>query len=233
MKTARMSLLVPLMMFAGAAWAGDAQTRDVPDFHSIEVGHGIKAELKVGPRSVRVEGPADLLSRLELEVEDGELATKVERKGLRDAFNGGKVRLFITVPRLEEVSVSGGGSAQGEVATSEDFSIEASGGATIDLRGIDTRKLDLEASGGGTVQLEGRAKQLDIEASGGAVVKAMKLAGLKDLEVEASGGAQVEADPSESLEVQASGGTTVKCVSRPDRTQVQASGGSRVLYAKD
>ncbi|MFY1828210.1 head GIN domain-containing protein [Myxococcus fulvus] len=233
MKTARKSLLVPLMMFAGTALAGDAQTRDVPDFHSIELSHGIKAQLKVGPKSVRVEGPADLVSRLELEVEDGELATKVERKGILNSFNGSKIRLFITVPRLEEVSVSGGGSVEGEVSTSEDFSIEASGGASIDLRGIDTRKLDLEASGGGTVQLEGRAKQLDIEASGGAVVKAMKLKGLRDLDVEASGGAEVEADPSESLQVEASGGTTVKCVSRPNRTQVQASGGSRVIYAKD
>ncbi|NTX63301.1 DUF2807 domain-containing protein [Myxococcus sp. CA051A] len=237
MKTARMSLLVPLLMFAGTSFAEGSQkgeARDVPDFESLAVGHGIKAQVKVGPKSVRVEGPSELLSRLRLVVKDGQLTTQVERDGLFSQFQGGKVRLYVSNPHLDGVDVSGGGNVEAEVSPSGDeFSAEASGGAALTVRGVDTKKVEVEASGGAAVNLAGRAQELDIEASGGAVIKAMDLKGVKSLEVEASGGVHVEADPSESLSVNATGGTTVQCVSRPPRTEVKARGGTRVVYLKD
>lgn len=239
MKTARMSLLVPLLMFAGASFAEDShaqktETREVDDFESLAVGHGIKAKVKVGPKSVRVEGPAELLSRLRLVVKDGQLTTEVERQGVfGHNFSGGKVRLYVSTPTLEGVDASGGSHVEAEVAASDDFSAEATGGAALTVRGVDTGKVEVEASGGAVVNLEGRARELDIEASGGAVIKAMELKGVKSLEVEASGGVRVEADPSERLSVDASGGTTVQCVSRPPRTEVKGRGGTRVVYLKD
>lgn len=239
MKTARMSLLVPLLMFAGASFAEDShaqktETREVDDFESLAVGHGIKAKVKVGPKSVRVEGPAELLSRLRLVVKDGQLTTEVERQGVfGNNFSGGKVRLYVSTPHLEGVDASGGSHIEADIAASDDFSAEASGGAALTVRGVDADKVEVEASGGASVNLEGRAKELDIEASGGAVIKAMELKGVKSLEVEASGGVHIEADPSESLSVDASGGTTVQCVSRPPRTEVKGRGGTRVVYLKD
>ncbi|WP_407667506.1 head GIN domain-containing protein [Myxococcus dinghuensis] len=244
MKTARMSLLVPFLLLTGAAHAEDAanddasrkaEVREVSDFDGVSFGHGIHAKVKVGPKSVRVEGPQELVSRLRFVVEDGKLQTEVDRKGgfFGSNFNGGKVRVYVSNPRIEEVDASGGSHVEADVTSEDDFTAHASGGATLSVRGVDARKVEVEASGGGTVTLEGRAKALEVEASGGAVVKAKNLKGLKDLEVEASGGARVEANPSNSVSVEGSGGATVQCGARPPKTNVRASGGTQVLYDSD
>ncbi|MCE9668481.1 DUF2807 domain-containing protein [Myxococcus stipitatus] len=244
MKTARMSLLVPFLLLTGGAAHAEAtndaaqkgEVREVSDFDSVSVGQGIQAKVKVGPKSVRVEGPQELLSRLRFVVKDGTLRTEVDRKGgpfNGNSFNGSKVRVYVSNPHFEEIGASGGSRVEAEVTSENEFGAQASGGATLLVRGVDASKVEVEASGGGTVTLDGRARELEVEASGGAVVKAMDLKGLKELEVEASGGSRVEANPSSSLSVQGSGGSTIQCGSRPPRTQVQASGGTEVLFGND
>ncbi|WP_342377674.1 DUF2807 domain-containing protein [Myxococcus stipitatus] len=236
MKTARMTLLVPMLMFASASFADDSrtsETREVSDFHSVAVGQGLKAQVKVGPKSVRLEGPADKLSKLRLVVKDGQLTTEMDRGNFFKGMQNGRVTLYISSPRVEGVSASGGSHVEAEASASEDFSAEASGGAALTIRDINSDKLDIEASGGSVVNLSGRARDMEVEASGGTIIKAMDVKGVKRLEVEASGGSQLEADPSEKLSVEASGGSTIQCATRPPRTEVKANGGSRVVYTKD
>lgn len=242
MTNARVSLLVSFLMLSACAHAQaqdakkpDAaaqkgESRDVPDFDGVAVSHGIKAEVKVGPKSVRLEGPADLLARIQLKVEDGTLVTKVERDGLFGGLRGGKVVLHVTNPKVRRVSASGGSHIDADATNTDEFSAEASGGAVVSVRGVDARKVEAEASGGSRVTLSGRATELDAEASGGAVVRALDVKGLKTLEAEASGGSRVEADASERVTGDASGGSIIQLVSRPGQSDVDTSGGSKVVY---
>lgn len=236
MKTARMTLLVPMLMFASASFADDSrttETREVSDFKSVSVGHGIKAQVKVGPKSVRLEGPADKLAALKLVVKDGELTTQMERGNFFKGMQNGRITLYISNPRVEGVSASGGSHVEADATSSEEFSAEASGGAALNIRDINADKLEIEASGGAVVNLSGRARNMEVEASGGSIIKARDIKSVKTLEVEASGGSQLEANPSEEISVEASGGSTIQCDSRPPRTKVKAGGGSRVIYTKD
>lgn len=242
MKTAHISFLVSFLALSACAHAqgqeprkDDAsaqkgETRDVPDFDGVAVSHGIKAEVKVGPKAVRLEGPSELLARVKLAVKDGVLTTEVERDGMFDNFRGSKVRLFVTNPKVRSVSASGGGSIDAEATGTDAFSASASGGGTVSVRGVDARKVEAEASGGARVQLSGRAQELDAEASGGAQVLALDVKGAKSLRAEASGGSRVEADVSDSVTGDASGGSTIRLMSRPGKTDVETSGGSRVTY---
>lgn len=216
-----------------AAPAPQGEVRDLPDFRGVSVSHGIQAEVKTGSRSVRLEGPPELLKRVKLEVKDGMLVTHVERQGLfNTGFGNGKVRLYVTNPKVEKVSASGGAGIEAEATDADEFSAEASGGATVNVRDVDARKVDAEASGGSRVTLSGRAQELDAEASGGAVVKAQDVKGVKTLAAEASGGSRVEADASESVKGEASGGSVIRLVSRPGQSDVDTSGGSKVTYDK-
>jgi hypothetical protein len=242
MKTARLSTLVSVLALSActhalaqepskdAASAQKGETRDVPDFDGVSVSHGIQAEVKPGPKSVRLDGPADLLSRIKLKVKDGVLTTEVEREGIFNSFKGSKVRLYVTNPKVESVSASGGGRIEAEATHTDEFSAEASGGAVVTVRNVDAREVDAEASGGSRVQLSGRAREMEAEASGGAEVLAFDVKGMKELRAEASGGSRVEADVSDSVTGDASGGSTIRLVSRPDRNDVDTSGGSRVTY---
>jgi hypothetical protein len=55
---------------------------------------------------------------------------------------------------------------------------------------------------------------------------------VKTLEAEASGGARVEADATERVSGEASGGSVIRLLSRPGQSDVEASGGSKVVYEK-
>ncbi|MCP3137057.1 head GIN domain-containing protein [Pyxidicoccus xibeiensis] len=248
MKTARLSLLVSALSLSACAQAQaqvqeprkedtassqQGEVRDVPDFDSVSVSHGIKAEVKVGPKSVRLEGPADLLARVKMKVKDGILTTEIEREGLFNNFRGSKVRLYVSNPKVEGVSASGGSHVEAEATDTDEFDADASGGAIVSVRGVDARKVDAEASGGSRVTLSGRARELDAEASGGAVVRALEVSGVKTLEAEASGGSRVEADVSDSVTGDASGGSVIQLVRRPGKSDVDTSGGSKLTYDKD
>lgn len=205
---------------------GSGETRQVEDFHGVSVSHGMHAEVKVGPKSVRLEGSAENLSRIQLKVEDGILTTRVERKGW-SGLNG-TVKLIVSSPRIDHVEASGGSHMNADVTASDEFDAEASGGAVLTVRGVDAKKVEAESSGGSEITLSGRATQLEAEASGGAQVHAQKLQGITDLKVEASGGSIVEADAPASVSGDASGGSIIRLSKRPRNAQVDVSGGSRL-----
>ncbi|MFP2960657.1 head GIN domain-containing protein [Myxococcus sp. 1LA] len=242
MSPARVSIVASFLLFGACAHAQDSQAhaptsaqqrgdvREVPDFNEVAVSHGIRAEVKVGPKSVRLEGPAELVSRIKLEVEDdGTLHTRVDKKTF-SGFRGGNVRLYVSSPRVEGISASGGSHVEAEATRADDFDVEASGGAIVTVRGVDARKVEAEASGGSQVTLAGRATEFDVEASGGSAVRALDVKGVKTLDAEASGGSRVEVDASERATGEASGGSILQLVSRPGQSDVRTSGGSRLIY---
>ncbi|WPB77158.1 head GIN domain-containing protein [Archangium violaceum] len=227
------SLLLPVVLLASAsAFAQDAAKAgqiEVPDFRGIAVGHGIHAEVKPGPKSVRLEGNKDDLARVKLEVKDGVLTTQVEKGS--SFFNKGlkNVRLYVTSPRVESVAASGGAEVDAEATRVDTFEVAASGGAEVELTKVDSKNVELAASGGSELSLQGSTGGLKIAGSGGSVIEAGKLR-LESLHVTASGGTRVEASPERSIQGNLSGGSTVKAGKKPASVQVNSSGGSQVHY---
>ncbi|OJT25743.1 hypothetical protein BO221_07760 [Archangium sp. Cb G35] len=227
------SLLLPVALLAStSAFAQDAARAgqiEVPDFRGIAVGHGIHAEVKPGPKSVRLEGNKDDLARVKLEVKDGVLTTQVDKGS--SFFNKGlkNVRLYVTSPRVESVAASGGAEVDAEATRVDSFAVAASGGSEVELTKVDSKNVELAASGGSELSLEGSTGELKIAGSGGSVIEAGKLR-LESLHVTASGGTRVEASPERSIQGNLSGGSTVKAGKKPASVQVNSSGGSQVQY---
>ncbi|HYO65120.1 MAG TPA: head GIN domain-containing protein [Archangium sp.] len=227
------SLLLPVALLASAsAFAQDAARAgqiDVPDFRGVAVGHGIQAEVKPGPKSVRLEGSKEDLARVKLEVKDGVLTTQVEKgsssfgKGLKN------VHLYVTSPRVESVAASGGADVDAEATRVDSFEVAASGGAEVELTRVDSKSLQVAASGGSQLSLEGSASELKVTGSGGSVIEAGKLR-TGSLQVTASGGTRIEASPERSIQGSLSGGSMVKAGKKPASVQVNSSGGSQVQY---
>ena len=227
------SLLLPVALLASTSvFAQDAAKAgqiEVPDFRGIAVGYGIRAEVKPGPKSVRLEGSKEDVARVKLEVKDGVLTTQVDKgswffgKGLKD------VRLYVTSPRVESVAASGGADVDAEATRVDSFSVAASGGAEVDLTQVDSKNVQVAASGGSELRLEGSTGELTVTGSGGSVIEADKLR-LESLQVMASGGTRIEASPERSIQGNLSGGSTVKAGKKPASVQVNSSGGSQVQY---
>ncbi|WP_158502157.1 head GIN domain-containing protein [Vitiosangium sp. GDMCC 1.1324] len=228
------TLIVPVALLVSApVLAQDAAKGgqvDVPDFHGVAVSHGIHAEVKPGPKSVRLEGDKDDLARVRLEVKDGVLTTQVQKSPKLFSWGGtSNVRLYVTSPRVESVAASGGAHVEAEATRSDTFEVAASGGSELNIRGVDSKKLEVAASGGSELKLKGRTGELEIEGSGGSVIEARKVQA-ESLEVTASGGTRVEASPERRISGALSGGSTVKASTRPQSVQVNSSGGSEVQY---
>jgi hypothetical protein len=149
------SLILPLALLVSVSAFAQAPV-DVPDFHGVAVSHGIRAEVKPGAKSVRLEGNQEDVARVKLVVKDGVLQTEVEKKGF---FSKGPkdVRLYVTSPRVERVAASGGSHIQAEATKTDEFSVAASGGSEIKVTGVDAKKLAVAASGGSELELKGSA----------------------------------------------------------------------------
>ncbi|HEX8439600.1 head GIN domain-containing protein [Archangium sp.] len=230
------SLVLPVALLVSApAFAQDAAKGgqlEVPDFRGVAVSNGIHAEVKPGPKSVRLEGSKEDLARVKLEVKDGVLTTQVERSnGLGALFSKGleDVRLYVTNPRVESVAGSGGSHIEAEATAANSFEVAASGGTEITVTGVDAKELEVAASGGSQLTLKGRTGELDVQGSGGSIIEARGVRA-ESLKVSASGGTRVEASPERSLQGSLSGGSTVKSFSKPASVQVNASSGSLVQY---
>src|SRR5688500_8976309 len=76
--TVPVALLVSAPVLAQDAAKG-AQL-EVPEFHGVAVSHGIRAEVKPGAKAVRLEGKAEDVARVKLEVRDGVLTTQVSKE---------------------------------------------------------------------------------------------------------------------------------------------------------
>jgi hypothetical protein len=224
------ALLASTPVFAQMVGADSRQGQiEVPDFRGVAVSHGIHAEVKPGPKSVRLEGNKEDVARVKFEVKDGVLTMQVERgnwlfgKGLKD------MRLYVTNPRVESVSGSGGSHIEAEATAANTFTVAASGGTEINVTGVDSKELEAAASGGSELKLKGRTGELDVQGSGGSIIEARQLQA-ESLKVLASGGTRVEASPERSLQGSLSGGSTVKALKKPASVQVNTSGGSQVEY---
>jgi hypothetical protein len=236
MKTLRTALVVPALLLSACAFAqthgsgaSREETRDVPDFNGVQVSHGLKAQVTVGPKSVRISGDEKLVGLVRTEVEDGKLVVRVDKSSWPRRSSG--VRLTISSPRVTSVGASGGSEVEAEATSSETFTAEASGGAEVSVRNVDTKRLTVEASGGSEVTVKGRATRAEMDASGGSEVHAKELS-LQSLEVDASGGSQVDANPTDRIEADISGGSTVHVDSAPSQRDVSSSGGSQVVFSK-
>jgi hypothetical protein len=230
MRTLRTALAVPTLLLSLSAFAEGAtreETRQVDDFNGVEVSHGLKAEVTVGPKSVRLSGDEKKLSQVRTEVVNGTLVVRMEKESWHGSSQG--IRVIISTPKLTHVDASGGSQVDAQATAADAFSAEASGGGSISVKNLDSHKLSVEVSGGSEVTLQGRADELKLEASGGAQVHGKQLT-LKSLDVDASGGTQIEANPSERIEAELSGGSSVDVESNPTQRDVSSSGGSQVHF---
>lgn len=202
------------------------EDRKVAAFTGVEIGGGIKAEVRTGNNTrVTLTTDENLLPLIKTEVKDGVLQVRPSQSidPSRD------VRLVVEGPTIHHLGASGGVELKAEVAASDQFSLAGSGGADLDVKGIATKKLVMELSGGVDAKLSGRADEARYELSGGVEVDASGME-VKVAKLDASGGVNAKLAVSERLEGSASGGVSVKVKGRP-AIKVSTSGGAGVTTA--
>lgn len=157
---ALISIAIPVLFAAAAPQPVTAQTVvPLPAFDQIELRGGGEVVVRHGPvqRVTLVEGSPEI-SRIEVVRRRGEderlLISPCERRCPRRY----RLRVEIVTPRLDAVSITGGGSI-----TAQPFPAQRSvaaavhGGGSLDLRAVPARSVAASVSGGGSLLVRPQA----------------------------------------------------------------------------
>lgn len=177
-------------------WAQNRETRNVGDFTRISYRVPGKLYLKQGsPQKVELVGPSDVLKEIETEVSGDRLIIGKENRWMDWGWSG-KVDLtvYVTVPRIEGVSVAGSGDLICEDKISvDDLDLSVSGSGSMRLAFAATGNVEGDVSGSGDMDLKGSCNNFDSDVSGsGKVYASLAVKDMADLGVSGSGKIQVQ-----------------------------------------
>src|SRR5204863_2864964 len=149
--------------------AQNRETRNVDSFTKISFRMPGKLYLKQGsPQKVEIEGDKDILKETETRVEGSKLVIGKEGKWFDWSWgNDDKVTVYVTVPNIEALSVSGSGDLIGQgTITSGDLDLNVSGSGSLKLDIEASGDVEADVSGSGDIILKGKCKSFDSDVSG-------------------------------------------------------------------
>lgn len=220
------------MVSAAAVHGQSKETRNVDSFTKIAFRHAGKLYLKQGsPQKVELEGSKEVLREIETDVEGSKLVIGKEGKWFDWSWDDDdRITVYITVPNIEAVSVSGSGDVIGQTRiTGSDFEFNVSGSGSLALEVDATGDIEADVSGSGDMDLKGKCNDFESDVSGsGKVVIAMTITNTADFSVSGSGRIQA-AGTSDEVKTSISGsGKVLAADLQTNRCQVRISGSGDV-----
>lgn len=223
-----LTALVVLIMsaaFAGSQSTGK-ETRNLKDFTKVSFGVSGNLYVNIGSQfSVVLEGDKDLLEEIITEVSNDRLVIKKDNWHMN---MNKKLDVYVTMPELEALGVSGSGRAEvkDNVKTS-DLNLSVSGSGKLYTSGIEVSKLDCSISGSGDIILgsgEAENGEFSISGSGNFTGENTKI-GKADVSISGSG--NCICNVTENLKGRISGSGNVSYLGDP-RLDVRVSGSGKV-----
>jgi hypothetical protein len=228
--------LIPLAMLGacnpaqGGTHDGDhrtiKQTFPVGAFSKVALGGSADVVIAVGGApSVRAEGDAERIGRMEIKVDGDTLEIGQKRHTFGHWENRGKVTVYVTVPSLAGASIGGsGGMSIDRVQGGGPFSASIGGSGDIRIGLLQASNVDFSIGGNGGISAAGKAQDAKLAIAGSGN---LDLAGLEvrtaDVSVVGSGDIAIKAVERANVNIMGSGDVTVsgggKC-----QTQKMGSG---------
>lgn len=179
-----------LLMNATLLVAQQREVRDVESFTKISFGFPGKLYLKQGsPQKVELEGDKDVIEEVETEVSGGRLRIGREGKWFDWGGSDNKITVYITVPDIEALSVSGSGDIIGQSRIrANDLNLNVSGSGSLTIDAEANGDVEANVSGSGDVDLKGHFESFESDVSGsGRVVLSATIDAAADFGISGSG----------------------------------------------
>lgn len=201
------SVFAPVVLAFAAAHAAHAdapvttEARTVSGFHAIDVAGVLAVEVTVGkPARVEVRGEADLIAKVTTAVSDGVLVLDTKVKSFHHRNH---LRVFVDVPSLDALTVSGTGD--------------------LKVAGVAANRFALSVPGTGQIKIAGETKQLDIKIDGTGNLEAKSFAS-KDASIDVRGTGSATLRATESVQINVTGTGSVEVVGNPARVKKSVTG---------
>ena len=162
-----------------------------------------------GAPSVRAEGDAKELERLEIKVEDGELKIGTRKtNGISFRRDHKGVTVHVTVPSLSGAMVAGSGDLRIDKVEGDRFAAAIAGSGDIEIAAMRVAEADFKIGGSGGIRASGAAQssKLSVAGSGSLDLDALETQRTK---VSLAGSGDVRARASEAADVSIMGSGNV------------------------
>jgi len=163
-------LAIALLSGFAIGQSGDKETRDVKDFTKVSFGVSGNLYINIGPEfKVVLEGEKRYLDEIITEVSGGKLVIKNENWRMNNWRMNEKVTVYITMPELNGLGVSGSGKAEiKDAVKTGDLNLSVSGSGKLYASEIMVSNLGCSISGSGDISLGsgGSSSKAGISISG-------------------------------------------------------------------
>ncbi len=208
--------------------------RNIKGFTRISYGVPGTLTVRIGPEfSVVLEGEDDDVERVITEISGDRLIIKRETFRFRFSDLDERVDVYITLPELEGLGVSGSGRAEiiDDIQDIDDLSLSVSGSGKLTTAGIEVDDLDCSISGSGNILIQGNgsADSGDISISGSGNYTGRDFE-IDHLDVSVSGSGSCICKAGDSLTARISGSGNVTYSGNP-RVDSRSSGSGRIRSA--
>jgi len=203
------------------------ETRDVSGFTKVSFGVSGDLYINLGSEfSVVLEGDRSLLENIETDVSGGKLVIK--KRNQRWNINE-KVTVYIIMPEVRGVAVSGSGKAEiRDAVKTDDLNLSVSGSGKLFTSDLVVTNIDCSISGSGDIILMGNGNitngDLSISGSGNYRGETAKIGSLG---ISISGSGSCICNVAESLKASVSGSGSVTYLGNP-KVDARISGSGRV-----
>ena len=151
----------------GEARASGERSFDVGAFEavSLEGAHDVVVTVGGAP-SVRAEGDAEALQRLDIRVEGNSLRIGTRRDGWLNSGRHRGVTVHVTTPALSGASVGGSGDMRIDRVEAEAFDASIAGSGDMAIAALQARRADFDIAGSGTITAAGSVEQASVSIAG-------------------------------------------------------------------
>jgi len=204
------------------------ENRKVPSFSEIALKISAKVYLEQGDQqSVRVVAKESTLEELITEVKGRKLTIRFPSSNIfKFNSNFGKIEIYITVPEVDALSVSGSGDILAKELRSRIIEMAVSGSGTIDINELESKRVKTSISGSGNVLIGGGgvADELVVSISGSGSLKAEDFEA-NDVHVNTSGSGNCRITSNGSIKARVAGSGSVYYKGNPSIDSTVAGSG--------
>lgn len=176
----------------------------LPAFHGFDLGFGGDVILTPGAtQKIVIEGQKNIIDNIKRDVSNGHWRIS-NIKNVRDAK---PVTVYITIPTIDYVGLSGSGSIKstGKFSGLNDIDVAVSGSGDITMD-IAAKKTEIRISGSGEISLAGSTQSLEVAISGsGDVMTKDLVASSCKIQISGSGDAAVHVNGDLETHISGSG----------------------------
>jgi phage shock protein PspC (stress-responsive transcriptional regulator) len=162
--------------------------------------------------SIRLQGDEDAVNTVEFDQQGDKISFKNSFSFLDT--DQGKVRIYISLPELNSLSLSGAAEARFQDWSAARIAFDFSGASKCTFDG-EADEVEVDLSGSSELNLQGLGKRLEADLSGSTALKAMDF-NIQEADLSLSGASAATVHAQDRLKVNASGASHVRYKGNPE-----------------